>query len=167
MASHLSVSGGVRPPAAHSLILPVCVCEQCVCPWRFRLCWGTRRADKSAQQSHSHATAGCFVSSRVLLTASRLQGRVPQCVTGFLDTDVRWWGLVRTPVVHPRCVDGVEGTTLAKYMLFFFGVGGFNQQGWENTSKSLTLSTQSSQSVHGVSFFPPSIFLKEAKEELE
>lgn len=62
-------------------------------------------------------------------------------------------------MVHPRCVDGVEGMTLAKYMLFFF----FYRQGWENTSKSLNLFTQGSQSVHRVSFSPPSIFLKEAK----
>lgn len=60
MACHLSVSGGVRPPAAHSLILPVCVCEQCVCPGRFR-CLGTGCADKSERLSHSNGTAGCFV----------------------------------------------------------------------------------------------------------
>lgn len=51
----------MRPPAAHSLILPVCVCEQCVCPERFRWCLGTGCADKSERLSHSNGTTGCFV----------------------------------------------------------------------------------------------------------
>lgn len=101
--------------ASCSLFDPTCVCLRTVC-------LPVKIPDKSARLSHSHGTAGGFVSSRFLLTP-----HPPLCATGFLGTDARWWWLVRTLVVRSRCVWRGWGRNSCKVYTLFFP----HKKGWK------------------------------------